>query len=146
VPVKLVCEDQSSSVWLTPVTEQQLRYNIATCFQKQPENLLSVLSPSGEVLKLSTLAANPMKVLSDSKLELTVIFAEEGFSTFHSLTLQDEQPKKKHKPNPTSEDILTREEKVKRLFLKLVRENNDVMVVDGPQPQIARIPGALSNV
>jgi len=70
------------------------------------------------------------------KLELTLIFAEE------------DQPRKKHRPNPVEEDV-SREEKLKLLFTKGATEgdsnDNEVQIVPGPQRQLARIPGAASN-
>jgi len=69
---------------------------------------------------------------SEKKNELTVIFLEE------------EQPRKKHKPNPSEGENLPKEDKLKRLFNKL-SQGKDVEIIDGPQRQLARIPGAASN-
>jgi len=145
VLVSLICEDLSAKLSLVHgMTESQFKKVCSDCFKKKPENLLSVLSHSGEVLNVSRLLANPRAILGNDKKyhELTVIFAESE---------EDDPPRKRQKRNPVSgsevimvdDEELTREDKVKRLFTQMANDPEVQIIEQVYQP--ANIPGANTS-
>jgi len=146
--VTLICEDLSSKLSLvTGMTDSQFKKVCSDCFKKQPENLLSVLSHSGEVLNVSRLLADPRAILGNDKRnhELTVIFAESDDG--------DDPPRKRRKRDPISgsyesvpvmvDEDLTKEDKMKRLFTKLANDP-EVQIIEQTF-QVANIPGANTS-
>jgi len=144
--VTLICEDLSAKLSLVSgMTKSEFKKVCSDCFKKTPENLLSVLSHSGEVLNVSRLLENPRATLGNDKRnhELTVIFAESE---------EDDPPRKRQKRNPVSgsghdmmveDEELTKEEKLKRLFTKLANEPEVQIIEQTFQP--ANIPGANTS-
>jgi len=138
IKIILICEDVTSKVTLPPgMTDTDFKKLCSTTFNKKPEHLLSVLSHSGEVLNLVKLLQNPQFVLGNHR-ELTLIFADPD---------DDDPPRKKHKKNPgdktQSDDDLTKEEKVIRLFQKLAKDP-EVQIVEQTYAA-ANIPGANTS-
>jgi len=58
---------------------------------------------------------------------------------------EEEQPRKRHKPNPEAEENLGREQKLHRLFTKLATQTDEVQIVEGPNLPVAHIPGTNTS-